>query len=175
MTISQPVLHIEPTYLCLHPCFGGQRIHWNNFLMTRNMPNVKWRPFWEMAAIQNYIWPLPFNGLYLTSHSNMGVDTNMKALCAQWDMVKLMFEWLVEYSSEWRPFSKMAAFYIGHISRKIVSVESLTPQNIVDTNFLCAMAEIYGQCKVYGESNFVLNGDHFPKWPPFYIGHISSH
>ena len=57
MTISQIVVHIEPSYLCLHPCFGGQSIYWNSFLMTRNMPNVKWRPFWKMAAIQNYIWP----------------------------------------------------------------------------------------------------------------------
>ena len=59
VTISQPVLHIEPSYLCLHPCFGGQRIHWNNFLMTRNMPNVKLRPFSKMAAIQNLFWLCP--------------------------------------------------------------------------------------------------------------------
>ena len=72
VTISQIVVHIEPSYLCLHPCFGGQSIYWNSFLMTRNMPNVKWRPFWKMAAIQNYIWPAiqtlmwPYLSLYCT-------------------------------------------------------------------------------------------------------------
>ena len=58
VTISQPVLHIEPSHLCLHPCFEGQRFHWNYYLMTKNILDVKWRPFWKMATNQNYIWPV---------------------------------------------------------------------------------------------------------------------
>ena len=83
VTISQPVLHKEPSYLCIHPCFGGQRIHWNNFLMTKYMLSVKWRPFWKMAAIQNYIWPAiqtlmwPYLIMYCTKNLHYCVYTHV--------------------------------------------------------------------------------------------------
>ena len=63
-------------------------------------------------------------------------------------------------------------FGIFLVISKIVSMDSLHDlQNMgvaTITKALCALwTEIW--------SNIVLNGGHFSKWPPLYIGHISSH